>query len=84
MHPARQALAGRASGELFDRLAELHISLQRGEAGIDKPLSCSQSTLRYIAERRPDTIAALSSVPGMDDARADRFGAAFLEAIHAD
>lgn len=81
MHPVRRSMAGKPSGELFDRLAQVHLDLQRGEDGIDKPVSCSQSTLRQIAERRPGSIAALASIPGMDELRTDRFGTAFLAEI---
>ncbi len=81
MHPVRRAMAGKTAGELFDRLSQIHLDLQRGEGGIEKPLSCSQSTLRHIAERRPGSIGGLASLPGMDVARAERFGDAFLEAI---
>ena len=36
MHPARRALAGRASGDLFDRLSEAQGRLSRGEDGTGK------------------------------------------------
>jgi ATP-dependent DNA helicase RecQ len=52
--------------------------------GIDKPLSCTNSTLRQIAEVRPATLAELERVPGMGTQKVERFGAAFLEAIHGE
>jgi ATP-dependent DNA helicase RecQ len=78
LHPARRALAGRAEGAVYDRLAEAQLALQRGPDGIDKPLSCAQSTLRQIAERRPRSLADLQRVQGMDAQKAERFGAVFL------
>ena len=81
VHPARQALAGCSAGALFDRLAEAQVLLARGPDGTGKPLACSNSTLRRIAERRPTDIEALANVPGMGTAKAERFGAAFLEVL---
>jgi ATP-dependent DNA helicase RecQ len=77
-------LAGRDAGPLFDKLAQIHLDLQRGTDGIDKPLSCTQSTLRQIAERKPTSLSDLDRIPGMDGARTDRFGLAFLAAIAGD
>ncbi|AWD22208.1 DNA helicase RecQ [Fuscovulum blasticum] len=81
LHPARMALAGRPEGAVFDRLAEVQARLQRGEDGTEKPLSCSWSTLRQIAERRPRTLAELERVQGMGPLKAERFGAAFLDVL---
>ena len=79
MHPARRALAGRASGELFDRLVEVQGRLARGEDGTGKPLSVGNSVLRRIAEDRPRDLSRY-----LDAARLERFGAAFLAEIRAD
>lgn len=84
MHPQRRALAGRASGELFDRLTAAQNLLQRGADGTEKPLSCTVRTLRLIAEKRPSNLDQLSRIPGMGEQRIERFGAAFLEEIEAD
>ncbi|SEM91766.1 ATP-dependent DNA helicase RecQ [Pseudorhodobacter antarcticus] len=84
LHPQRMRLAGRDAGPLFDKLAQIHLDLQRGTDGIDKPLSCTQSTLRQIAERKPTSLSDLDRIPGMDGARTDRFGLAFLAAIAGD
>ena len=81
LHPQRMRLAGRDAGEIFDRLAQVHLDLQRGPDGIDKPLSCTQTTLRHIAERRPANLADLDRIPGMGGQKTDRFGAAFLAVI---
>ena len=79
MHPARKALAGRASGALFDRLAEAQSRLSRGPDGTEKPLSVSNSILRRIAEDRPRDLSRY-----LDPARLDRFGTAFEAEISAD
>jgi len=84
VHPARRALAGREAGDLFDRLMEAQQRLARGEDGVDKPLSCTQSTLRHIAERRPRDLAALERISGVGPQKAERFGAAFLDILHGD
>ncbi|GLS85998.1 ATP-dependent DNA helicase RecQ [Cypionkella aquatica] len=81
MHPARRALAGRDAGAVYDRLCEVQLQLARGPDGIGKLLSCTQSTLRQIAERRPSTLGALADIQGMGDLKADRFGAAFLAVL---
>ena len=81
MHPARRALAGRDSGALFDRLAETQMRLARGEDGTGKPLSCSTSQLKRIAETRPANRDALSRI--LDETRLERFATAFLDQIAA-
>ena len=78
MHPARKALAGRASGDLFDRLSDAQNRLNRGEDGTGKPLSVSTSLLRRIAEDRPQDLSRYLDAP-----RLDRFGAAFQAEITA-
>lgn len=83
VHPARRKLAGRAAGTLFDRLAEEQARLARGADGVEKPLSCTRSTLRQIAERRPETLEALARIPGMEERKVERFGHAFLDAVRA-
>jgi ATP-dependent DNA helicase RecQ len=80
-HPARRRLAGSEAGPLFDRLQAIQLRLARGADGTGKPLSCSHSTLRRIAERRPSTEADLARIPGMGETKVARFGAAFLAAI---
>ncbi|PID36363.1 MAG: DNA helicase RecQ [Rhodobacterales bacterium] len=84
LHPARKKLAGRESGQVFDRLQEAAQRLHRGESGIEKPLSCNALLLKRVAERRPATVADLARVSGMDEARVARFGDAFLTAIAGD
>ncbi|QFQ87832.1 DNA helicase RecQ [Paracoccus kondratievae] len=79
MHPARRALAGRPSGQLFDRLAQAQVRLMRGVDGTEKPLSVGNSALRRIAEDRPRDLSRY-----LDPARLDRFGAAFAAEIAGD
>ena len=81
LHPARKALVGRDAGALFDRLAEVQLTLSRGDDGTGKYLSCTHSTLRQIAERRPSTLGEMQSIQGMGELKTDRFGTAFLEVL---
>jgi ATP-dependent DNA helicase RecQ len=81
-HPARARLAGTPAGALHDRLEAAQRDLLRGADGTGKPLSCTQATLRAIAERRPATLADLERLPGMGPQKAERFGAAFLAILH--
>jgi ATP-dependent DNA helicase RecQ len=81
LHPARKALVGRDAGALFDRLAEVQLSLSRGDDGTGKHLSCTHSTLRQIAERRPSTLGEMQAIQGMGELKTDRFGTAFLEVL---
>jgi ATP-dependent DNA helicase RecQ len=80
-HPARQRLAGRAAGEIFDRLQQAQADLCRGPDGAGKFLSCTSTTLCKIAESRPTTLAALERISGMGPQKTERFGAAFLEIL---
>ncbi|SMO74250.1 DNA helicase RecQ [Paracoccus laeviglucosivorans] len=79
MHPARKALAGRAAGDLFDRLTDAQTRLSRGQDGTEKPLSVTTSVLKRIAQDRPRDLSRYLDAP-----RLDRFGAAFLAEIAAD
>ncbi|MEO1680944.1 MAG: DNA helicase RecQ [Pseudomonadota bacterium] len=83
VHPARRRLAGRAEGDLFDRLQSAQLGLSRGEDGTGKPLSCAPATLRHIAERQPSSVEELARIQGMGEQKAARFGAAFLALIDA-
>ena len=81
LHPARMRLVGTPEGEVFDRLAEAQLSLVRGPDGTGKHLSCTHSTLRQIAERRPSTLAELDRIQGMGGQKTERFGEAFLDVL---
>ena len=81
MHPARKKLAGKDAGQLHDRLAEVQLALVRGPDGTGKYLSCTQTTLRHIAEAKPSTLAELARIQGMGDQKLERFGEPFLEVL---
>ena len=81
MHPARRKLAGRDAGQIFDRLAETQIQLQRGADGTGKPLSLSSGALRKIAEARPSTLDDLDRIGDLGPQKIERFGPAFLEVL---
>jgi ATP-dependent DNA helicase RecQ len=57
------------------------VQLQRGEDGTGKPLSCTHSTLRLIAERKPRSLPELERIQGMGPQKAERFGPTFLDII---
>jgi ATP-dependent DNA helicase RecQ len=81
MHPTRRKLAGRDAGSVYDRLLEVQADLARGEAGTEKPLSCSASQLAKVAQLRNADDTALTRLLG--DKRAERFGPAFLDVLRA-
>ncbi|MEL7301207.1 MAG: DNA helicase RecQ [Pseudomonadota bacterium] len=83
MHPTRRKLAGRAEGEVYDRLLAAQSDLQYGPMGTEKPMSCSASTLRQIAERRPQSRDELARIQGVGETKAERFGDAFLDVLKA-
>lgn len=81
LHPARRKLAGRAAGGLYDQLQEAAMRLMRGKDGCGKYMTLMPGTLRHIAERKPTSMNALISVPGMNEAKAERFGPALIEIL---
>ena len=84
VHPARRKLAGQQSGPVFDRLQAAQLELARGENGLDTYLCCTNTTLAKIAAQRPQSIAALTKIAGMGEAKAARFGDIFMEIISED
>ncbi|GHG83916.1 DNA helicase RecQ [Pseudodonghicola xiamenensis] len=78
-HPARRKLAGHDAGSLYDRLLEAQADLARGEAGTEKPMSCSAAELAKLAKMRPRDHGDLVRLLG--ERRADRFGPAFLDVL---
>ena len=84
LHPARMRLVGTPEAEVFDRLAEVQLALARGAEGTGKHLSCTHSTLRQIAERRPSTLNELDRIQGMGEMKTERFGAAFLAVLRGE
>ncbi|MCX7558093.1 DNA helicase RecQ [Sulfitobacter sp. F26204] len=81
MHPTRRKLAGRAAGNVYDQLLQIQADLTRGEAGTEKPLSCSASLLAKVAQLRHADESTLENLLG--DRRAARFGTAFLNVLRA-
>ena len=81
LHPTRRKLAGRQAGEVYDQLLEAQADLARGEAGIDRPLSCSASLLARVAATRPRDPNEMARLLG--EKRAERFGAVFLDVLRA-
>ena len=81
LHPARMRLVGRDAGQVYDRLADAQLRLQRGEDGTGKPMSLSSGTLRKIAEARPSTLSELDRVGDLGPQKMERFGAAFLDVL---
>ncbi len=79
MHPSRRKLAGRAEGSVYDQLLEVQAELARGEAGTEKPLSCSSSQLAKLAQLRNADAKVLEQLLG--ERRAARFGRAFLDVL---
>lgn len=81
VHPVRVKLAGSPAAALFDQLLDAQTDLGRGADGTGKPLSCTHSTLRRIAETRPRTLADLDRIGGLGEQKIDRFGARFLQIV---
>ena len=79
MHPTRRKLAGREAGTVYDQLLQVQADLARGEAGTEKPLSCSASLLAKVAQLREADAGTLARILG--ERRADRFGPAFLDVL---
>jgi ATP-dependent DNA helicase RecQ len=78
-HPARRKLAGRAAGEVYDRLLAVQAQLSRGADGTGKPMSCSASLLARIAALGPDAGDKIEQLLG--ERLAARFGPAFAEVL---
>ena len=79
MHPTRRKLAGRDAGTVYDQLLQVQADLARGEAGTEKPLSCSASLLAKVAQLRNADETAIERLLG--ERRASRFGSAFLDVL---
>ena len=78
-HPARQKLAGQTSGLVFDRLQAAQVMLMNGEAGTEKPMSCSSQVLARLAKQNPTDLDGIERVLG--ERHCLRFGPAFLEIL---
>ena len=78
-HPARRKLAGRAAGEVYDRLLAVQARLARGEDGTGKPMSCSASLLAKVAALGPDGCDQIERLLG--GRLAERFAPAFAQIL---
>ncbi|MDB5720255.1 MAG: recQ, partial [Alphaproteobacteria bacterium] len=84
--PPKRARRARKGGidyphdPLFDALRARRRELA-AEAGVPPYVIFHDSTLREMAERKPDTMQALSQVSGVGSAKLERYGAAFVEVI---
>jgi len=81
MHPSRRKLVGQDAGQVYDRLAETQLRLQRGADGTEKLLSLTPGTLRKIAAARPSTLSDLDRIADLGPQKIERFGDAFLEIL---
>ena len=79
LHPARRKLAGRNTGEIYDKLLQVQTDLSRGPDGLDKPMTCSASVLAKVAQLRSGDKTSMSRLLG--ERRASRFGEAFLSVL---
>jgi len=78
-HPARQKLAGRPAGALYDRLLQAQAGLVYGEDGTGRQMSCSAADLAKVAALRSPSLDAVASILG--PRRSERFAAAFLDVL---
>jgi ATP-dependent DNA helicase RecQ len=78
----RGAAADFPHNPLFEALREKRRDLAR-EAGVPPYVIFHDSTLREMAERRPGTVEALSSVSGVGEAKLTRYGQAFVDVVRS-
>ena len=83
IHPTRRKMAGRLAGDVFDQLMVRQQELERGVFKDKKPLICSTATLRNIVQLRPKSIDQLAQITGMNSARTERFGVAFMKILQS-
>ncbi|HEY8164114.1 MAG TPA: ATP-dependent DNA helicase RecQ [Gemmatimonadaceae bacterium] len=73
---------GPADQTLFDKLRETRTTIARAER-MPAYIVFADSTLAEMARRRPRSLAALSGIRGVGDAKLARYGERFLEVIRA-
>jgi ATP-dependent DNA helicase RecQ len=66
--------------ELFNRLRVVRRELA-DEAGVPAYIVFGDKVLLEMVARRPDSLRALLQVPGVGEAKLERYGAAFLDAL---
>lgn len=74
------AVSGPVDDGLYSRLTALRSTLAE-RAGVPAYIVFSNATLREIAARKPHTDAALLEIPGVGEAKLNRFGREFLRCI---
>ena len=82
--PRRARGARGASNPVDDPLFEALRARRRelaNEAGLPPYVIFHDSTLREMAARRPDSLAAISRISGVGSAKLDKYGAAFVDVI---
>ena len=79
LHPKRAKMAGSDAGALYDRLLAAQADLTRGPDGAGKLMTCSAAQLAKVAQARPQDISGMTRIIG--ERHAERFGAAFLDAV---
>jgi len=53
------------------------------EEGVPVYAVCTNDQMAAIARTRPDSLAALRKIEGIGEAKAQKYGARFVSAIHA-
>ena len=82
--PKRARGARGAANPVDDPLFEALRARRRelaNEAGLPPYVIFHDSTLREMASRRPESLAAMSGISGVGSAKLDKYGAAFVEVI---
>jgi ATP-dependent DNA helicase RecQ len=78
--PSRRTRDSGPADPLFDALREARRAIA-AESGVPPYVIFHDSTLREIAAGRPATIAELSRIPGVGEAKLARYGAAMLAVV---
>jgi ATP-dependent DNA helicase RecQ len=76
----RTAVAMAEAEELFQHLRTLRKSLA-DEQGVPPYVVFSDATLREIAANKPATLSAFRAIGGVGDAKLERYGQTFLDAL---
>ncbi|MBR0238545.1 MAG: HRDC domain-containing protein [Thermoguttaceae bacterium] len=66
--------------EMFSQLRDLRKELAQKE-GIPVYSVCTNEQLAAMIQKRCDTIGTLKKIPGFGEAKADKYGAAFLKLL---